>query len=147
MKTLLVVLMLAGTAMAQMSVEEAEARLKMRQAARATTRPTTLPSAIASVLAEDAARSGQMESLLIQRNPKQADSFAGIVFDPYWNSGWAAQPEIFGMRMRGNGSSGSGSSGRDDFYVKGYYRSNGTYVSGYYRSRPDGIKSNNRNSK
>lgn len=133
-----------------MSVEEAEARMKMRQAARAsmastqpTSRPTTMPAAMWELVLEDQQREASLDHFMRNKPEKKQEAWSGLI-STLPPAEWQEQPEIFGSRMRNQGHSGGGGSGGGDVYVHGYYRRDGTYVHGYYRGRPDGIKSNNK---
>jgi hypothetical protein len=139
--SLLVVLLLAQSAMAQMTVEEAEARLKIRQAARAattrpTTRPTTMPAAWAAVLQEDADRDSQL-SVLVQQKPKgQGNPVAGLVFTPGTvDYSMFNHPSFFGLRRSRDRDRSDNTNTPGRVWVDGHFRSDGTYVRGHYRDR------------
>jgi len=145
----LVVLCVGACAMpawGQMSAEEAMARLKGRQQARAAaTQPTTQP-AKRSILEEDREREEAMAKLA-ERPKKDQDPYTGLTLTPWKPIMRIDEPFAFGIIRSDPNRGGSYASGSDDVYVHGYYRSDGTYVRSHYRSRPDGITSNNRSAR
>jgi hypothetical protein len=143
-----VVAMFPVLAKAQMSVEEAEKRLAIRQAARMkmaepTTRPTTLPSSWAAVLAEDEDREASLATFVYQKPVRDPASWIGKL-SPMGSSDWAEQPEVFGIGMRGRTPSSSRRGSGGDVAVRGYMRE-GHWVNSYTRTRPDGNPYNNKN--
>lgn len=142
-----VVAMFPTLAKAQMSVEEAEQRLAIRQAARMkmaepTTRPTTLPSSWAAVLAEDEDREATLQAFVYQKPVKNPGSWIGKL-SPMGSSDWAEQPEIFGTGFRDRPSRSSGGGGGGVHWVGASTDKNGVYRRGHWQGNPDGVKGNN----